>query len=164
MWIRKNMKGQGLTALGTGSWKAWLKFSKGKQCHLVVPFFLLKLAFTGTGVGGKWTLAAELGVFRNMLINVGSSMITNSPLVVGGVENGGNCMCKRGVLWEISVPSAQVYCKIESAQEIKSVKNSPISYNSPSPCHILLNLFFKSVFVCHCSEKALFALDQSKSI
>lgn len=51
--------------------KALFKCYKGKQRQLVVPLVLLKLAFMETRICGKWTLAAELGLFRNMLNHCG---------------------------------------------------------------------------------------------
>lgn len=46
--------------------KALFKHYKGKQRHLVVPLFFLKLAFMETRICGKGTSVAELGTFRNM--------------------------------------------------------------------------------------------------
>ena len=58
--------------------KALFKCYEGKQQHLVVPLFLLKLAFMGTRVCGKWTLAAELGILRNILSHRGESILLRS--------------------------------------------------------------------------------------
>lgn len=47
--------------------KALFKCYEGEQRHLVLPLFFLRLAFMETRIWGKWTLAAELDVFKNVL-------------------------------------------------------------------------------------------------
>lgn len=70
----KNIKGPWVHSSWNRQWEMWRKHYlsyEGKQQHLFVPLFLLKLAFIETRICGKWALAAELGVFRNMLNHCG---------------------------------------------------------------------------------------------
>lgn len=50
-----------------GGDKSLLKCYRGKRRHLVVPLFLPRLAFVETSICAKQALAAELGVFTNVL-------------------------------------------------------------------------------------------------